>query len=66
MKWRDHETALDARKELIRHGYYDAHSLPGQPQLWGRLGRPERYAIEAGHRRFHIVDYKDYAWLRSA
>jgi len=63
MKYRDHETALAARQELIRHGYYDVHSKPKDPQLWGRIGQSERYAIERGHQRYHIVPYADYEWL---
>lgn len=63
MKYRDHQTAEEARSELVRNGYVDIHTKPEQPQLWGKPGHGERLAIEAGYSRYHIVNYADYQWL---
>jgi len=55
----NYSTLEDAKRELVRCGYIDAFSPPGDPGKWVRIKDPKAFAIakRSGARTYIIVAY---------
>jgi hypothetical protein len=60
------DTAAEARRELVNHGYSQAFSSPGRPGLWARAGKRDHRAVaqRVQEATWSIVPYPEPASAR--